>query len=345
MPDHHISPTSPALAGRAAPADGQSAASAEQTAAPEPDKAPHAPHDAFFGAVFSIPEIAAAYLRERLPADIVELLADEPPEKIDSRIIGESFQRSHGDILLRAPLAGGGSACAMLEHKSHPDTGVFGQLARYQRGGWSHCAEEDEGPAAVIPMVVYHGVAAWDLPAALAEWNQMDAALLPYAQRLNCLFHDLSQGSLLELARDRDLRACLAALRGAYRSDEFSDAEIREIFRDLRIGALKDFVAGYINNVWAAPDERVEAVMQSLFPEQWEVVVESFAQRCVNKGMALGRAEGKAEVIASQLQSRFGPLPPTAASRIAQGSAEELDAWAIRALNAPSVDAVFRGSA
>ena len=130
---------------------------------------------------------------------------------------------------------------------------------------------------------------------------------------------------------------------GAYRSCEFSDADIREIFRDLRSGRLKDFVAGYVNNVWAAPDERVEAVMQTLFPEQWEVVMESFAQRHESKGMARGGALGKAEVIANQLRHQFGPLPPAAATRIAQGSAAELDAWAIRALNAPSVDAVFKG--
>ena len=330
MPDHPNPPTAAALS-----SPPSAAAPAEQSAAPESAQTPHAPHDAFFSAVFSIPEIAAAYLRERLPVDIVELLADEPPEKLDSKFMGESFQRSRSDLLLRAPLASGGSAYPLLEHKSRSDGGVFDQLARYQRGVWSHCADEGDALAAVIPMVVYHGAAAWDLPAALAEWNQVDAALQPYAQRLNCLFHDLSEGAPLELAQDRDLRACLATLRGAYRSDEFSEAEIREIFRDLQGGRLKDFVAGYINSVWAAPDERVKAVMQTLFPEQWEVVMGTFEQRCVSKG--------KAEVIASLLQHQFGPLPPAAATRIAQGSAAELDAWAIRALNAPSVDAVFNG--
>ena len=330
-----IEQTTPAEGQFSTPDGGPAPAPAEQ-AAPEPAQLPHAPHDAFFSAVFSIPEIAAAYLRERLPADIVELLAAEPPEKLDSKFMGESFQRSRSDLILRAPLASGGSAYPLLEHKSRSDGGVFDQLARYQRGVWSHCAEKDGGQAAVIPMVVYHGREAWDFPAALAELNeQLPLALQPHAQRLNCLFHDLSEGSPLELARDRDLRACLATLRGAYRSEEFSDAEIREIFRDLRSGRLKDFVASYVTSVWAAPDERVEAVLQTLFPKQPEVIVDTFAQR--------RRAEGKAEVIANLLRHQFGPLPLAAATRLAQGSAAELDTWAIRALDAPSVEAVFKG--
>ena len=362
MTDRRNPPTpAPDSAEQPIPAEGQAAA-------PVADKAPHAPHDAFFSAVFSIPEIAAAYLRERLPADIVELLADEPPEQIDGGFIGESFQRSRSDLLLRIPLASGGGAYSLLEHKSRSDGGVFDQLSRYQCAAWLRCIADGEAPAAVIPMVVYHGREPWNFPAALAELNErLPAALQPHAQRLNCLFHDLSEGSPLELAQDRNLRACLAALRGAYRSDEFSDADIQEIFRDLRGGGLKDFVAGYVNSVWAAPDERVKAVMQSLFPEQWEEFMESYEQRCVNKGVAqgvalgraegislgktegvaLGRAEGvalgKAELLADLLRHQFGPLPPAAERRIAQASAAELDTWAIRALDARSLEAVFRG--
>ena len=59
------------------------------------------------------------------------------------------------------------------------------------------------------------------------------------------------------------------------------------------------------------------------------------------KGKAQGRAEGKAETLLRLLQRRFGPVPESARSRVAVGSAAEIDAWLDALLDAQSLTDVF----
>ena len=59
------------------------------------------------------------------------------------------------------------------------------------------------------------------------------------------------------------------------------------------------------------------------------------------EGKAQGRAEGKAETLLRLLQRRFGPVPESARSRVAVGSAAEIDAWLDALLDAQSLTEVF----
>jgi hypothetical protein len=59
-----------------------------------------------------------------------------------------------------------------------------------------------------------------------------------------------------------------------------------------------------------------------------------FAKRYIG----LGRAEGRAELLARLLTRRFGPLPPEVAERLATATIDELDAIGERLLSAPSLE-------
>ncbi len=59
-----------------------------------------------------------------------------------------------------------------------------------------------------------------------------------------------------------------------------------------------------------------------------------FAKRYIG----LGRAEGRAALLQRQLTSRFGPLPPEVAERLATATIDELDAIGERLLSAPSLE-------
>jgi hypothetical protein len=54
--------------------------------------------------------------------------------------------------------------------------------------------------------------------------------------------------------------------------------------------------------------------------------------------VALGRAEGRAALIAKQLASRFGPLTRQVETRIAEASIAELDEIGERLLTAKTLD-------
>ncbi|MGA1528166.1 MAG: DUF4351 domain-containing protein, partial [Burkholderiaceae bacterium] len=60
------------------------------------------------------------------------------------------------------------------------------------------------------------------------------------------------------------------------------------------------------------------------------------------EGIALGRAEGKAELLERQLIKKFGPLSEPARTRLFAASDEQLNLWAEELLLAKTIEDVFR---
>ena len=61
-------------------------------------------------------------------------------------------------------------------------------------------------------------------------------------------------------------------------------------------------------------------------------------------GREIGRQEGKSELLAQQLTKRFGPLAADVHERLQGASNAQLNKWAMRLLDAPTLDAVFRSA-
>ena len=59
------------------------------------------------------------------------------------------------------------------------------------------------------------------------------------------------------------------------------------------------------------------------------------------EGEARGEARGRAEVLLTQLRRRFGDLPSALVVRLATSTIAQLDAIALRILDANSLDEVF----
>ena len=78
------------------------------------------PHDAFFGAIFSIPACAYSFVRDQLPDKIVELLADKEPRILETSFSGEDLRKSQADLLMEVEMASGesGFIYVLVERKS-----------------------------------------------------------------------------------------------------------------------------------------------------------------------------------------------------------------------------------
>jgi predicted transposase YdaD len=61
------------------------------------------------------------------------------------------------------------------------------------------------------------------------------------------------------------------------------------------------------------------------------------------EGRQEGRQEGEASVLRRLLTLRFGPLPDWAEQQLSQANTEQLETWAIRVLDANSLESVLRG--
>jgi hypothetical protein len=63
----------------------------------------------------------------------------------------------------------------------------------------------------------------------------------------------------------------------------------------------------------------------------------------IEKGMQQGKHEGETAILERQLTKRFGPLTAETRAKLKAASLEELDRWADRILDAPTLAAVFDG--
>ncbi|MBF0341330.1 MAG: Rpn family recombination-promoting nuclease/putative transposase, partial [Magnetococcales bacterium] len=90
------------------------------------------PHDRLFKVLLSTPETAGALLRERLPPEVVQLLASEPPQLVEGSFVEENLRPCFSDRLFEARTISGKPICfyVLIEHKSFEDDKVAWQLYR-----------------------------------------------------------------------------------------------------------------------------------------------------------------------------------------------------------------------
>ena len=227
----------------------------------------------------------------------------------------------------------------------------------------------DEHPGAdripvVVPLVLYHGQAAWTAPTSFHELLDVGDEGLP-ASVLDCVpqfafvLEDLSRHSndaLLARSASAMTRLVLLLLKNAKHR-----ADILDLFR---------MWAEAFRNVLAAPDglraiealvrytlevndhvtpEDVAQVLGSAVSDGAKEAVMTAAQRLVDEGIELGIERGieqgidrgQQRLVLRLAQLRFGEVPAEVVARIEGGRSDELEAWGARILTAKTLDEVF----
>jgi hypothetical protein len=176
-----------------------------------------------------------------------------------------------------------------------------------------------------------------------------EGELAAFARRLCCVLHDLGERPLAELSGDPAVWSGLAALVAAFRGQP-EEGVLRRILSGVPDGSeLELQVLSYIVRTYELTPAVLETAARAAKPERWEALMSTVAEAWVREGKAQGRAEGraegkaegKAETLLRLLQRRFGPVPESARSRVAVGSAAEIDAWLDALLDAQSLTEVF----
>ena len=321
-------------------------------------------HDALFRAIIDDKDRAAALLRDYLPDHIREQIGDEPPKRIAGSFIDEDAHLKHSDGLFEVTLTDGKPALiyVLLEHKSVSEPATPLQLLGYLLRIWSRYADGQAARLralpAVIPLVFYHGSAAWNVPQVFGEMFDVSEDMARYVPSFKYEVHDLGSIPMEDLSRDPEVMAGLALLKYVKHPSEMTLELLVDILSALSFDTnfagivLHYFVARY---EWTQPeieaaldkieDEGGKALMGTLV-ETWkqEGKAEGLAAGEVlgrEKGFAEGEAKGEAKSLVRLLVKRFGPLPAPVVTQIAARTIEQLDRWIDRVLDAPTLEAVF----
>ncbi|MBF0416465.1 MAG: DUF4351 domain-containing protein, partial [Magnetococcales bacterium] len=100
----------------------------------------------------------------------------------------------------------------------------------------------------------------------------------------------------------------------------------------------------FIDWVLHLPEELDDRLNEEIvvFEESQKMPYISSMERFLEKrGVKKGRREGKAEMLTSLLQCRFGMIPDWAGEKVTKADLPSLENWSLRIFDAQSLDDVF----
>ncbi|MGF7186453.1 putative transposase YdaD [Desulfitispora alkaliphila] len=157
------------------------------------------PHDKFFKETFRDLETTKDFMRNYLPAEVLEItdLDRITPEK-DS-FIEKELEETFSDLLFKTQLNGReGYVYFLFEHKSYLSHRTGLQLLKYMTKIWERKLGKGskEKLPLIIPLVVYHGSQKWNIDTSIwqmiAGVEELPSGIKKYIPNYQYLIYDLS---------------------------------------------------------------------------------------------------------------------------------------------------------
>ncbi len=315
------------------------------------------PHDALFRATFAKPENAIAELKRVLPPALVARIDFATLELRPSRFVDAELEGRESDLLCAVNLDRSETLIYVLvEHQSRVDWTMPIRLLRYMASVWERYVEEHPSARKVppiIPVVVHHSASGWTVPTRLAELFDIDhdvhQAIAAHLPDFTFVLHDLAREdfeTLLTANLPAQLKFSLFLLQRTRGNADLGSELMAwtSVARQLADETLQ-LVMSYILRVTEADPASIGDWAQRVSSQAQEAYVtaaEKIEQRVEQRERAKA-LDGKRELVSKLMERRFGPIGALAQGRLAEASAEQLDQWALRVLDATSSEGVFEG--
>ena len=170
---------------------------------------------------------------------------------------------------------------------------------------------------------------------------------LPGLHRIYLDDYQDSQGltpalELVRLIASREQQTIELARNLAERRDEFGPDGL-DFIETILVYKLPRLSREEIKTMLALNDIELKQTRfyQEIAEEERQIGEQKGEQKGRQKGRQEGRQEGEQILLQRMLTRRFGEFPDWAQKRLLQANSEQLEQWADRLLDAPSLDAVF----
>jgi len=157
------------------------------------------PHDKLFRETLSDKEIAADFLKNYLPEDILLLTDLNSLEICKDSFVEDDLKDYHSDLLYKIMLESReGYVYLLFEHKSYPDRLIHLQLLEYMLRIWRLVLKQktETSLPVIIPMVLYHGQRKWRYGTEFSSlFSKHSDKLAAYIPDFGFILRDLTQYS------------------------------------------------------------------------------------------------------------------------------------------------------
>ncbi|MDE0003081.1 MAG: DUF4351 domain-containing protein, partial [Rhodospirillaceae bacterium] len=141
----------------------------------------------------------------------------------------------------------------------------------------------------------------------------------------------------MQSPKNRKVETYAAATKGLLTLEQDSDKRAKYM-------EFIDFYAGLTDNEYRRYRQQYpedSSTMAGIISRAREEGMQQGIEQGMQQGMRRGRVEGERALLERQLRRRFGRLAPEVAARLGQASADDLETWADKVLDAPTIDDVF----
>jgi predicted transposase/invertase (TIGR01784 family) len=305
------------------------------------------PHDHFFRQIFSDQAILADFIENYLPRDVVDHLDLNSLELHKESFIDEDLQEHQSDLLCRIRQKNGEDAFLylLLEHKSYPDRWVALQLLRYKVRIWEQTRTGNEKLAPILPVVFYHGMAAWNAPRSLAALLNTPDRWRPYVADFEYELFDLSGMQDTNLSGRAPLLAALLILKYIFAADlELQFVRIVRLLwegldRKIALTYL-EVIVRYATTSGKMNEQTVKRTLRQAVSEG-EKAMATWIDKYIEQGLQQGLQQA-ADIAYRQLmlvlRHRFVEIPPALDAQLRKMNIAEIEYLTNTALEAGSLE-------
>jgi len=317
--------------------------------------------DASYKLLFSHPELVRDLVLGFIPDEWLHSLDYSTLEKVPGSYVTDDLRHRADDVIWRVRAEGEWVYLYLLiEFQSTVDPWMAVRMMTYvgllyqdliRRG---EVLQNRKLPP-VLPIVLYNGDARWtaatDIAALIPRAPGLVARYLP---KLEYLLIEENQYSEADLADLRNLVA--AVIRFERPESEAAVLQLIDVVNDWLEGEpeLKRILAIWIRAVFLRQSKyslvipKVQDLKELKMTlaerlDQWaEQHRQEGIEQGIEKGFEQGIEKGEALVLQKLLSKRFGALPAETIRAIGSASAQQIDTWVDRVLDAASLEEVFR---
>jgi predicted transposase/invertase (TIGR01784 family) len=272
------------------------------------------PHDKFFKTVFSKKEVAVDFLRNYLPAEVLDLLEPESLGYIKESFVDPHLREFFSDLVFTVSLKTGASGLLyiLLEHKSYQDPHTALYLLRYILNQWEQSLTRPKAERfpAIIPVVLYHGPTAWNAGTSLRALVHYPDALQTYLPDFHYILWDAAAYDDDDITGIAVLQATLLLFKHIFQPD------LRDRLSDI-FGLLRDLVTArsgieflitiikYILNASPADHigyDDVKRAVDEAFPHIGGTIMPTIADVMRQEAFEQGLAQGMEQALEQGLE-------------------------------------------